>query len=79
LGISGWLSKKKEKFLLTKTYIESEVESLEEFHIRKLNGYRRIRNASKGNDIVEFSRNSRSKPRYMKEIYKKIKKIFNNR
>lgn len=36
LGISGWLSKKKEKLPLTREYIDSVVESMEEFHIRKI-------------------------------------------
>jgi hypothetical protein len=34
--ISGWLSKKKDKLPLVKAYIDSEVESLEEFQIRKI-------------------------------------------
>ena len=36
LGISGWLSKRKQKLPLTKEYIESELESQEEYHIRKI-------------------------------------------
>lgn len=36
LGIGGWLSKKKDKLPLTKDYIESEIETVEEFHIRRI-------------------------------------------
>lgn len=36
LGIGSWLSKKKDKLPLTKDYIESEIEVLEDFHIRRI-------------------------------------------
>jgi len=36
LGISSWLYKKKDKLPLTKEYIESKIETLNEFHIRKI-------------------------------------------
>lgn len=36
LGIGGWLSKKKDKLPLTKDYIESEIEVLDDFHIRRI-------------------------------------------
>lgn len=36
LGIIGWPSKKKEKLPLIKAYIESQVESMEEFYIKKI-------------------------------------------
>lgn len=36
LGISGWLSKKQDKLPLIKAYLEPQIESLEEYHIRKI-------------------------------------------
>ena len=36
LGISGWLSRRKDKLPLTTEYINSVVESLQEFQIRKI-------------------------------------------
>lgn len=36
LGIGSWLSKKKDKLPLTKEYIESEIETLEDYHIRRI-------------------------------------------
>jgi|GEM_PF-1586242 len=36
LGICGWLLKRKDKLPLTKKFIESKLETLDEFHIRKI-------------------------------------------
>lgn len=36
LGISGWLSKKQDKLPLVKAYIEPQIETLEEYHVRKI-------------------------------------------
>lgn len=36
LGVAGWLSKRKDKLPLTKAYIDSQVESIMDFQIRKI-------------------------------------------
>ncbi len=78
LGASGWLSKRRNKLPKTREYIELVVETLEEFHIRK------IRWA-----VDELDRENRAitqwnlvdtsgvKPKYMKEIHNEIQQILN--
>jgi hypothetical protein len=80
LGISGWLSKKKEKLPMTKAYIESVVESMEEFHIRKINwAIEELEMQGKEITLWSLSETAGVKPRYMKEIYKEIEQILNNK
>lgn len=80
LGISGWLSKRKEKLPLTKAYIESELESLEEFHIRKIKwGIEELERQGKEMTLWNLAETAGVKPRYMEGIYKEIKQILNNR
>ena len=56
LGISGWLSKKKEKLPLTKAFVEPQIESLEEYHIRKIKwGIEGVRKTRKGSNVMEHS------------------------
>ena len=80
LGISGWLSKRKEKLPLTKAYIESELESLEEFYIRKIKwGIEELERQGKEITLWNLAETACVKPRYMEGIYKEIKQILNNR
>ncbi len=80
LGISGWLSKRKEKLPLTKAYIESELESLEEFHIRRIKwGIEELERQGKEMTLWNLVETAGVKPKYMKGIYKEIKQILNNR
>ncbi|WIV12844.1 TnsD family Tn7-like transposition protein [Proteiniborus sp. MB09-C3] len=80
LGISGWLSKRKEKLPLTKAYIDSELESLEEFHIRKIKwGIEELERQGKEITLWNIAETACVKPRYMEGIYKEIKQILNNR
>ena len=80
LGISGWLSKRKEKIPLTKAYIESELESLEEFYIRKIKwGIEELERQGKEITLWNLAETACVKPRYMEGIYKEIKQILNNR
>ncbi|OOO64655.1 hypothetical protein BS638_10420 [Clostridium tepidum] len=77
LGISGWLSKRKEKLPLTKEYIESELESLEEFHIRKVKwGIGEIDRQGKEMTLWNLAETAGVKPRYMEKIQEKIKEAL---
>ena len=77
LGISGWLSKKKEKLPLTKAYIESEVESIEEFHIRKIKwAVEELEMQGKEITLWNLAETAGVKPRYMKSISKEIEDIL---
>src|SRR5690606_27007763 len=89
LGISGWLSKRKEKLPLTKAYIESELESLEEYHIRKIKwAIEELESQGKEITLWNLAETAGVKPRYMKVISKEIRNtlrekgydfIFNNK
>jgi len=77
LGISGWLSKRKEKIPLTKAYIEPELESLEEFHIRKIKwGIEELERQGKEMTLWNLAETARVKPKYMKNISKKIQELL---
>ncbi|CCP27361.1 conserved protein of unknown function [Tepidanaerobacter acetatoxydans Re1] len=74
LGISGWLSKRKEKLPLTKAYIESELESLEEYHIRKIKlAIEELERQGKEITLWNLAETAGVKPRYMKVISKEIR------
>lgn len=80
LGISGWLSKKKEKLPMTKSYIESELESMEEYHIRKIKwGIEELEKQGKEMTLWNLAETAGVKPRYMKEIYKEIEQVLNKK
>ena len=80
LGISGWLSKKKEKLPLTKAYIESVVESMEEFHIRKIKwAIEELERQGKQITLWNLAETAGVKPKYMKGISKKICKILRDK
>jgi DNA-binding transcriptional MerR regulator len=80
LGISGWLSKKKEKLPLTKAYIESVVESMEEFHIRKIKwSINELEKQGKPMTLWNLAETAGVKTRYMKEIYKEIEQVLKNK
>lgn len=78
LGISGWLSKKKEKLPLTKEYIESELESLQEYHIRKIKwAVEELEMQGKEITLWNLVETAGVKPRYMEAISEKIQEIIN--
>ena len=80
LGISGWLSKRKEKLPLTKEYIESELESQEEYHIRKIKwGIKELE--GQGNEVTLWNlvETAGVRPKYMKKISKEIKEVLKDR
>jgi hypothetical protein len=77
LGISGWLSKRKEKLPMTKAYIESELESLEEYHIRKIKwGIEELERQEKEMTLWNLIEIAGVRPRYMKAISKEIKEVL---
>lgn len=80
LGISGWLSKSKQKLPLTKEYIESELESQEEYHIRKIKwGIKELE--GQGNEVTLWNlvETAGVRPKYMKKISKEIKEVLKDR
>ncbi|EYE88054.1 Tn7 transposition protein D [Fervidicella metallireducens AeB] len=80
LGISGWLSKKREKLPLIKVYIESEVESIEEFYIRKIKwAVEELEMQGKEITLWSLAETAGVKPRYMGRIYKEINQILDSR
>lgn len=79
LGVSGWMSKRKDKLPLTKEYIESVQESLQEFQIRKIKWA--INELEKeGQEITYWNLVGTAgvKPRYMKVFSKELKSILVN-
>lgn len=77
LGISGWLSKKKEKLPLVKAYIESQVESMEEFHIRKIKwAIDELEKQEKPMTLWNLAETAGVKPRYMESNNKGIQEIL---
>jgi hypothetical protein len=77
LGISGWLSKKREKLPLTREYIDSVVESMEEFHIRKIKwAIEELERQGKEITLWNLAETAGVKPKYMKIISKEIQKVL---
>ncbi|TCU79322.1 TniQ protein [Tissierella praeacuta] len=77
LGISGWLSKRKDKLPLTKEYVELELESLEEYHIRKIKwGIEELERQGKEITLWSLVEVAGVRPRYMKRIREEIKEIL---
>lgn len=77
LGISGWLSKRRDKLPLIEKYIDSVVESLEEFHVRKIKWA--VEELDKeGREITLWSlvETAGVKPRYMKCISQNMRRIL---
>ncbi len=79
LGISGWLSKKKDKLPLTKAYINSVEESIEKFQIRKIK--RAIDKIEVQEEITYWRLLEAAgvKERYIGAIKKDVEKIFHER
>lgn len=77
LGISGWLSKRKEKLPLTKAYIDSELESLEEFHIRKIKrGIEELERQGKEITLWNLIETAGVNPKYMEAISEEVNKVL---
>jgi hypothetical protein len=77
IGISGWLSKKKDKLPLVKAYIDSEVESLEEFQIRKIKwGIEELERQRKDITLWSLAETAGVKPRYMEHIIENIENLL---
>lgn len=77
LGISGWLSKRKEKLPLTREYIESELESLEEYHIRKIKwGIVELERQGKEITLWNLIETAGVRPKYMKAITNEIREVL---
>lgn len=80
LGISGWLSKRKGKLPLTKAYIESDLESLEEYHIRKIKwGIKELERQGKEITLWNLVETAGVRPQYMKPISREIQKILKDK
>ena len=77
LGISGWFAKSKNKLPFTKKYVDSVVENLQEFQIRKIQwGMSQLEGEGKEIKLWNLVETAGVKPRYMKNISKEIKKIL---
>lgn len=77
LGISGWLSKRRDKLPISKAYIESELESLEEYHIRKIKwGIKELERQEKEITLWNLVETAGVKPRYIKRISSEVQKIL---
>lgn len=70
LGISGWLSKQRDKLPLIKVYMESIVETLEEFQVRKIKwAINELENEGEELTYWNIIETAGVKPRYMKNDY----------
>lgn len=77
LGISGWLSKRKEKLPLIKAYIESQVETIEEFHIRKIKwAIDELEKQEKPMTLWNLAETAGVKPRYIESNNKEVREIL---
>ena len=77
LGISGWLSKKKEKLPLIRALVEPQIESLEEYHLRKIKwGIEELERQGKEVTLWNIVETAGVKPRYMQVISKEINKVL---
>jgi len=77
LGVSGWLSKRKDKLPQTKEYIDSVKESLGDFHIRRIKWA--IDELEKNDKEITFwnlSETAGVKPRYMESITEDVENIL---
>lgn len=80
LGISGWLSKKQDKLPLVKAYIEPQIETLEEYHVRKIKwGIEELERQGKGVTLWNIVETAGVKPRYMKVISEEINKMLKDK
>ncbi len=80
LGISGWLSKKQDKLPLVKAYIEPQIETLEEYHVRKIKwGIEELERQGKGATLWNIVETAGVKPRYMKVISEEINKMLKDK
>jgi len=77
LGISGWLSRRKDKLPLTTEYINSVVESLQEFQIRKIKwAVDELEREGKDVKLWALVEKAGVKPRYMKALSQEIRSIL---
>ncbi|MTI67936.1 MAG: hypothetical protein FH753_15225 [Firmicutes bacterium] len=77
LGISGWLSKRKDRLPLTREYIESVRENLKEFQIRKIR-WAISKLEGEGREITFWNvvETAGVKPSYMKYISEEVHEIL---
>lgn len=77
LGISGWLSRRKDKLPLTKGFVDSVIESLEEFQIRKIRwAIDKLEKEGKEVRLWTIVETAGVKTKYMKGIAKEMKEIL---
>lgn len=77
LGLSGWMPKKKDKLPLTKEYMESVLESLQEFQIRKIRwGIGKLEKENMEITLWNLVEIAGVKPKYMKSIREDINKLL---
>ncbi|AOY75362.1 TnsD family Tn7-like transposition protein [Clostridium formicaceticum] len=77
LGVSGWMSKKKDKLPLTKQYIESVQESLQEFQVRKIKwGIKQLEKEDMEITLWNLVETAGVKPKYMNAIKTDIEKLL---
>ena len=77
LGISGWFSKNRNKLPLVKEYMESVVETLEEFQVRKVKwAIDELEREGKALTMWNIAEKAGVKPNYMKAILKEIQKML---
>ena len=80
LGISGWLSKKQDKLPLVKAYIEPQIETLEEYHVRKIKwGIEELERQGKEVTLWNLVETAGVRPQYMKPISREIQKILKDK
>lgn len=81
LGVSGWLSKRRDKMPMVKAYLESQIESLKEFQMRKIVwAVKKLDQEGKELTLWNVVETAGVKPRYMdtmEEIYNILNLIEN--
>lgn len=77
LGVSGWLSKRKDKLLMTKAYIESVEEDISDFQVRKIRfAIEELEDKGKAVTYWNLLEEAGVKPRYLPKIRGRVEPIL---
>lgn len=80
LGINGSITKSIDKLPMTKAYVEPELESLEQYHMRRIKwGIEELERQGKAVTYWNLSDISGVKPWYMKNVQDEINNILRNK
>ncbi len=77
LGINGWFGKNRDRLPLVKDYLDSHIETLQEFHLRRIDWA--IRELEHENEVITQNKlleKAGVKPWYLDDIYEDVKGLL---